>query len=289
MRALIDPGDQVLVPDPCYVSYGPCVEMAQGRPVFVPTCLEDEFKLRAEDVSAAIADSTRALLIGYPNNPTGAVMTRSDLEEVARVAIENDLVVISDEIYAELTYEGQHACFPGLPDMRERTVLLNGFSKAYAMTGWRIGYACGPEDIIEAMVRIHAYVALCAPIVAQTAAIEALRNGDGDRARMVAEYDQRRRVFVGGLNRIGLTCFEPKGAFYAFPSIERTGLSSQQFSRALLEDQRVAAVPGSAFGECGEGHIRCTYASSIADLREALARMERFLSRLEAGQIEVPQ
>ncbi len=289
MRALLDPGDEVLVPDPSYVSYGPCVELAQGRPVFIPTRLEDEFKLQPDTVSGAVTNNTRALLIGYPNNPTGAVMTRADLEDVARVAVANDLVVVSDEIYAELTYEGEHTCVPSLPGMRERTVLLNGFSKAYAMTGWRVGYACGPEDIIEAMVRIHAYVALCAPIVAQTAAIEALRNGAGDRARMIADYDQRRRVFVGGLNRIGLTCFEPRGAFYAFPSIQHTGLTSQQFSRALLEDQKVAAVPGSAFGHCGEGHIRCTYASSIADLREALARMERFLYRLEAGEIDVPQ
>jgi aminotransferase len=289
MRVLLDPGDEVLVPDPCYVSYAPCVELAHGRPVFVPTTIEDEFKLRPEAVSTAVTENTRALLMGYPNNPTGAVMTRDELDGLARVALERDLTVVSDEIYAELTYEGEHASMPGLPGMYERTVLLNGFSKAYAMTGWRIGYACGPEEIIESMVRIHAYTALCAPIVAQTAAIEALRNGDADRARMVADYDQRRRVFVTGLNRIGLSCFEPKGAFYAFPSIEATSLSSEQFARALLMDQKVAAVPGTAFGECGEGYIRCTYASSIADLREALSRMERLLSRLQAGQVEVPR
>ena len=289
MRALLDPGDEVLVPDPCYVSYAPCVTLAHGRPVFVPTGIEDEFKLRPQALSAAITGDTKALLMGYPNNPTGAVMTRDELAAVADVAVANDLIVISDEIYAELTYEGEHASVPTLPGMYDRTILLNGFSKAHAMTGWRIGYACGPEEIIEAMVRIHAYVALCAPIVAQTGAIEALRNGDGDCARMVAEYDQRRRVFVNGLNRIGLSCFKPRGAFYAFPSIEVTGLSSAQFSRALLTDQKVAAVPGSAFGERGEGHIRCTYASSIADLREALARMERFLSRLAAGEAQVPE
>jgi len=216
-------------------------------------------------------------------------MTRAHLQEVTGAAADQGLLVISDEIYAELTYEGEHVSVPALPAMYDRAILLNGFSKAHAMTGWRIGYACGPQDLIEAMTRIHAYVALCAPIVAQTAALEALRNGEADRARMVAEYDQRRRVLVNGLNRIGLTCFEPKGAFYAFPSIAHTGLTSRQFSRALLQDQKVAAVPGSAFGEHGEGYIRCTYASSIADLREALSRIERFLSRLEAGEIEVPE
>jgi aminotransferase len=208
---------------------------------------------------------------------------------VAEVARERDLLVIADEIYAELTYEGGHCCFPSLPGMYERTVLLNGFSKADAMTGWRVGYACGPPEIIEAMTRMHAYTTMCVPIMGQIAAIEALRRGEDDRARMVAEYDQRRRVFVNGLNRIGLDCFEPMGAFYAFPSIQSTGLSSEQFAKALLKDQRVAVVPGVAFGDAGEGHVRCSYASSIGDLREALSRMEVFLERLEAGEISPDQ
>jgi len=289
MRALIDPGDQVLVPDPCYVSYAACVEMAEGEPVTVPTRLEDEFRLRADAVAEAATDRTRALLFSNPSNPTGTVMRREDLSEIAGVAADRDIVVIADEIYSELTYEGGHVCAASLPGMYERTLLLNGFSKADAMTGWRIGYACGPAEIIEAMARMHAYTAMCVPTMAQVGALEALRNGEDDRARMVAEYDQRRRVFVNGLNRIGLDCFEPTGAFYAFPSIESTGLSSGQFARTLLTDQRVAVVPGDAFGRLGEGHVRCSYASSIDDLREALVRMERFLQRLDAGDVSVEQ
>lgn len=287
MRCLLDPGDEVLVPDPSYVSYAPCVDLAYGRPVDVCTALEDEFRIRPEPLAAACTDRTRALLFGNPTNPTGAVMRREHLEGLAQVAIEHELLVISDEIYAELTYDGEHTCLASLPGMFERTLLLNGFSKADAMTGWRIGYACGPAELIEAMTKMHAYTTMCVPIMAQIGAIEALRNGADDRARMVAEYDQRRRVFVSGLNRIGLECFEPMGAFYAFPSIRSTGLTSAQFAAALLHDQRVAVVPGDAFGACGEGHVRCSYASSIADLREALARMEVFLRRLEAGEVAV--
>ncbi len=289
MRALLDPGDEVLVPDPSYVSYAPCVDLAHGVSISVPTRLEDEFRLTPEPLARACTERTRALLFGNPSNPTGAVMRAEHLAEVARVAIDADLIVISDEIYAELTYDGPHTSIAALPGMRERTLLLNGFSKADAMTGWRIGYACGPVEIIEAMTRMHAYTTMCVPIMAQIAAIEALRHGEDDRARMIAEYDQRRRVFVNGLNRIGLDCFEPMGAFYAFPSIAGTGLNSTQFSQALLMDQRVAVVPGIAFGECGEGHVRCSYASSIADLREALARMEVFLARLASGAVEVAQ
>lgn len=287
MRVLLEPGDEFLVPDPSYVSYLPSVLLAGGRPLTVPTLEEDEFKLRGDALAAACGDRTRGLLFSNPSNPTGAVMERDDLAQIAEVAREQDLLVISDEVYAELTYGADHVCTAGLPGMRDRTLVLNGFSKADAMTGWRIGYACGPAEIIAAMVRIHAYTAMCVPTMAQVGAIEALRHGQGDRARMVTEYDQRRRVLVNGLNRIGLTCFEPHGAFYAFPSIAASGLTSRQFSTALLADQRVAAVPGTAFGACGEGHIRCTYASSIADLREALARMECFLDRLGRGEVKV--
>ncbi len=287
MRVLLDAGDELLVPDPCYVSYAPCVELAYGRAVAVPTLLEDEFGIKSAALRAACTERTRGLLFCNPSNPTGAIMRRNDLEEVAEVARDRDLLVISDEIYAELTYEGPHCSFASLPGMRERTLLLNGFSKADAMTGWRIGYACGPAEIIEAMTRIHAYTTMCVPVMAQTAATEALRHGADDRARMVAEYDQRRRVFVTGLNRIGLDCFVPMGAFYAFPSIRSTGLTSQQFAKALLADQRVAVVPGDAFGAGGEGHVRCSYASSIGDLRDALARIEVFLRRLEAGEVMI--
>ncbi|MGD9498420.1 MAG: aminotransferase class I/II-fold pyridoxal phosphate-dependent enzyme [Armatimonadota bacterium] len=289
MRCLLDPGDEVLVPDPCYVSYAPCVELAYGVPVTVRTRLEDQFRLMPAPMAAACTQRTRALLFGNPSNPTGAVMRREHLAELARVAIEHDLLVVADEIYAELTYDGHHVCLAALPGMYERTLLLNGFSKADAMTGWRIGYACGPAEIIEAMTKMHAYTTMCVPIMAQIAAIEALRNGEADRARMIGEYDQRRRIIVNGLNRIGLECFEPMGAFYAFPSIAATGLTSAQFAKALLLDQRVAVVPGIAFGAAGEGHVRCSYASSIADLRAALARMETFLGRLRAGEVEVPQ
>lgn len=289
MRALLDPGDEFLIPDPCYVSYGPCVELAHGRPVTVPTVERDEFRLNATALADACSDRTRGLLFSNPSNPTGSVMRREHLAEVAEVAREHDLTVISDEVYAELTYEGSHVSIASLPEMKERTLLLNGFSKADAMTGWRVGYACGPADVIDAMTRMHAYTIMCVPIMGQIAAIEALTRGEDDRARMVAEYDQRRRVFVSGLNSIGLECFEPMGAFYAFPSIRSTGLTSKQFATALLTDQRVAVVPGVAFGEAGEGHVRCSYASSIGDLREALARMEQFLKRLEAGDVQPDQ
>lgn len=285
MRTLLDPGDEVLVPGPSYVSYEPEALLACGKPVSVETRLEDEFKVRAGPAAAAVTDRTRAMLFSNPCNPTGAVMDRDDLVPLAELAIEHDLTVISDEVYAEMTYGSDHVSTASLPGMRERTVLLNGFSKADAMTGWRVGYACAPAEIIAAMLRIHAYSLMCVPTMGQVAAIEALRHGADARAAMVAEYDQRRQFFVEGLNRIGLPCFEPRGAFYAFPSIAHTGLSSNDFARALLFDQRVAAVPGTAFGVYGEGHLRCTYASSIADLREALTRIERFLARLDSGEV----
>jgi aminotransferase len=284
-RVLLDPGDEVLVTGPCYVSYEPAVLLAHGKPVTVPTTLNDEFRLRAGAAAAAVTDRTRAMLFSNPCNPTGAVMGRDDLAPLAELAIERDLIVISDEVYAEMTYGSDHVSTASLPGMRERTILLNGFSKADAMTGWRVGYACAPAEIIEAMLRIHAYTAMCVPTMGQVAAIEALRHGGEARAAMIAEYDQRRRFFVEGLNRIGLPCFEPRGAFYAFPSIAHTGLSSVDFARALLFDERVATVPGTAFGSCGEGHLRCTYASGIADLSEALTRIERFLARLHRGEV----
>lgn len=288
MRALLGPGDEVVVPEPCYVSYMPCVSMAGGTPVGVRTFIEHDFRPQPDTVRAAITPRTRGMIIGYPNNPTGAVMTRDGLMELAAIAQEHDLFVVSDEIYAHLTYDGEHTCFASLPGMQERTLLMNGFSKAYAMTGWRIGYACGPKSVIDAMVRIHAYTALSAPISGQIGAIEALRNCEHEMRDMMREYDQRRRTFIRGLNDIGLPCFDAKGAFYAFPSIAGTGLTSKQFSQALLFEEKVAAVPGTAFGPCGEGHLRCTYATSMDSLKEALTRMERFLGRLAAGEVKVP-
>ncbi len=289
MRTVLDPGDQVIVPQPCYVSYVPCVTFAGGEPVIIATCEQDDFKLRPDALRAALTDRTRALLISYPNNPTGAVMARDDLAEIASIAVEHDLLVISDEIYAHLTYEGTHTCFASLPQMQERTVLLNGFSKAYAMTGWRLGYACAPEAIIEAMVRMHGYTALCASTIAQVGAIEALRSCEDEMRAMISEYDQRRRVLVKGLNDIGLPCREPKGAFYAFPRIEHTGLTSKEFARALLLEEGVAAVPGEAFGESGRGYLRCTYATSLEQLQEALRRMERFLDKLATGDVSLEE
>ncbi len=285
MRVVLNPGDQVIIPEPCYVSYRPCVLFAGGAPVTVATCEKDAFRLQPDAVRAALTPRSRALLLSYPNNPTGATMARAELAEIAEIAAEHDLLVISDEIYGHLTYDGVHTCFASLPEMKERTVLLNGFSKAYAMTGWRIGYACGPSAVIEAMTSMHSYTALCASVVAQVGAIEALRNCEDEMRRMVGEYDQRRRMFVKGLNEIGLPCGEPKGAFYAFPSIEHTGLTSQQFARALLFEEEVAAVPGDAFGESGRGHLRCTYATGLQQLKEALARMARFLDKLASGKV----
>ncbi|MCE5218576.1 aminotransferase class I/II-fold pyridoxal phosphate-dependent enzyme [bacterium] len=287
MRALLSPGDEVVVPEPCYVSYKACVSMAGGNPVVVPCTVEHDFRPQVEDLEAAITPRTRGLIIGYPNNPTGTVMSREDLLQIARLAEEHDLFVVSDEIYAHLTYDGEHTCFASLPGMRERTILMNGFSKAYAMTGWRIGFTAAPGQLIEGMVRIHAYTALSAPISGQIGAIEALQHCEREMHEMVRDYDQRRRVFIKGLNDIGLPCFEARGAFYAFPSIAHTGLTSKQFSKALLYDEKVAAVPGTAFGDCGEGYLRCTYAQSMDNLKEALVRMERFLAKLKAGKVQV--
>jgi len=279
LLALVDPGDEVIVPEPCFVSYKPGIIFAGGVPAVLETRCEDGFQIAPQAMEAAITPRTKGLLIGYPNNPTGAVMPRELLIEMAKIAEEHGLVVFSDEIYDRLVYGIEHTCFASLPGMRDRTVLLGGFSKAYAMTGWRIGYVAGNDEVIGAVRKLHQYAIMCAPTTAQVAAIEALRNGEEAVQVMVQEYDKRRRVIVKGLNDLGLSCFEPQGAFYAFPSIARTGLSSDEFSERLLFEEKVAVVPGSAFGECGEGFVRCSYATSLPDVEEALRRMERFVHR----------
>jgi aminotransferase len=280
LRAIIHPGDEVLIAEPCYVSYAPCTIMAGGVAVPLSTNADNEFRLTSEQLEAAITPRTKALLINYPNNPTGATMPREELEKIAKVIEKYDLIVISDEVYDKLTYVGEHTCFAALPGMKDRTILLNGFSKAYAMTGWRLGYACGHPEVISAMTKIHQYTMICAPMTTQRAAIEALRNGTEEMKEMVASYDQRRRLILKGFVEIGLPCFEPKGAFYAFPSIKHTGLTSEQFAEQLLNETKVAVVPGNVLGSCGEGHIRCSYASSVQNLTEALERMGTFLQRL---------
>ena len=278
MRALLAPGDEVLIPEPCYVSYQACTILAGGVPVAVPAKQENEFRITPAELEEHVTPRTKVLLIGYPNNPTGAIMTREDLLAIADFALKHDLIVISDEIYGDLTYGGEaHICFSSLPHMQERTLLLNGFSKAYAMTGWRIGYALGAPEIIAAMTKIHQYTMLCAPITAQLAAIEALRHGEKYMKKMVAEYDRRRRLIYEGFMKMGLNCFEPKGAFYIFPDITSTGYTSEEFAEKLLEAEHVALVPGSAFGNCGEGHVRCSYATSVDKISEALARIENFV------------
>jgi aminotransferase len=279
MRAILDQGEEVIMPDPCYVSYNPCVALAGGTPVMVPTNQENDFEVSASDIEARVTDKTKAILIGYPANPTGAVMRRDKLQQIAEVAQRHHLLVISDEIYAKLVYGVDHTCFATLPGMKENTVLLGGFSKAYAMTGWRIGYAASSKDIIAAMTKIHQYTIMCAPTMAQVAGIEALRTGEPSVVEMVEEYNRRRQVIVKGLNNIGLPCFEPKGAFYAFPSIKGTGMTSEEFAEKLLVEEKVAVVPGPAFGQCGEGYVRCCYATSLADIEEALSRMKRFVAR----------
>ena len=278
MRAILAPGDEVLIPEPCYVSYQACTILAGGVPVAVPAKIENEFRITPAELEEHVTSKTKALLIGYPNNPTGAIMTRKDLEAIADFAEKHDLIVISDEIYGDLTYgDEEHVCFSSLPRMKDRTILLNGFSKAYAMTGWRIGYALGNPTVIAAMTKIHQYTMLCAPITAQVAAVEALRHGEKYMKKMVAEYDRRRRLIYDGLTKMGLECFEPKGAFYIFPSIKSTGYTSDEFAEKLLTTEHVALVPGSAFCACGEGHVRCSYATAIDKISEALNRIENFL------------
>jgi aminotransferase len=279
MRAILNPGDEVIMTDPHYVAYDACVILAEGTPVMVPTYANNNFAVEARDIEAKITKKTKAILIGFPSNPTGAIMPREKLLKLAEVARQHNLVVISDEIYSRLTYDTEHTCFASLPGVKENTILLNGFSKAYAMTGWRIGYAAAPKDIIAAMTKIHQYTIMSAPTPAQVAAIEALRTGEPDVVEMVADYNRRRKVIVKGMNDIGLLCYEPKGAFYAFPSITCTGMTSEEFSEKLLMEERVAVVPGSAFGQCGEGYVRCCYATSLADIEEALRRMGRFVKK----------
>ena len=279
LRAILNPGDEVIMPDPCYVAYDACVILAGGEVVRVPTSQDNDFEVSAADIEARITNKTRAILIGYPSNPTGAVMSKERLMQIAKVARRHQLLVISDEIYAKLVYGVEHTCFASLPEMKESTILLGGFSKAYAMTGWRVGYAAAPRDIIAAMTKIHQYTMMSAPTMAQVAAIEALKSGETSVREMVEDYNQRRKVIVRGLNKIGLDCFEPCGAFYAFPSIVSTGMSSEEFSEKLLVEEKVAVVPGSAFGECGEGYVRCCYATSMSDIEEALFRMRRFVRK----------
>jgi aminotransferase len=279
MRAVLNPGDEVIMPDPHYVAYDSCVIMAGGEPVMVPTSQENDFEVDAADIETRINGKTRAILIGYPANPTGAVMSRDKLLAIADVAKRHDLLVISDEIYARLVYGVEHTCFSSLPGIRNNTVLLGGFSKAYAMTGWRVGYALAPREIIAAMTKIHQYTIMSAPTMSQVAAIQALKAGEQSAQEMVEDYNRRRLIIVKGFNDIGLPCFEPKGAFYAFPSIIGTGMTSEEFSEKLLMEEKVAAVPGSAFGECGEGYIRCCYATSLAEIEEALTRMGRFVKK----------
>ncbi|MBR1729411.1 MAG: aminotransferase class I/II-fold pyridoxal phosphate-dependent enzyme [Selenomonadaceae bacterium] len=278
LRAVIAPGDEVLIPEPCYVSYQACTTLAGGVPINVPAKIENEFRITPEELEPYVTPKTKAILIGYPNNPTGAIMERSDLEKIADFAEKYDLIVISDEIYGDLTYgNAEHVCFAELPNMKDRTLVLNGFSKAYAMTGWRIGYALGNADFIAAMTKIHQYTMLCAPITAQIAAVEALRHGEKYMKKMVAEYNRRRKLIYDGFIKMGLECFEPKGAFYIFPNISSTGYNSTEFAEALINAEHVALVPGGAFGKSGEGHVRCSYATSINKISEALARIENFL------------
>ncbi|MCS6776686.1 MAG: aminotransferase class I/II-fold pyridoxal phosphate-dependent enzyme [Chloroherpetonaceae bacterium] len=280
LRVLLNPGDEVIVPEPCYVSYVPMVRFAGGVPVLIPTGSTDGFQIDPERVEAAVTPRTKALLLGSPSNPTGSVQPREVLQALVDLANRHDFYLISDEIYDRLTYLGEHICMASIPGARERTIVLNGFSKAYAMTGWRIGYACAPEPIATLMTRVHQYTMLCAPHIAQMAAIEALDHAEGDVEHMVADYNRRRRLFVNGLNRIGLDCHEPAGAFYAFPSIRRTGLDSETFAERLLMEERVAVVPGNAFGASGEGFVRCSYATALPQLEEALERMGRFVTRI---------
>ena len=280
-RAMLDPGDEVLIPEPCYVSYTPCVTLADGVPVPIPLKEENQFRLTAEELESAITDKTKLLVLPFPNNPTGAVMEKEDLEAIAKVIIEHDLYVLSDEIYAELTFTGKrHVSIASIPGMRERTILINGFSKAYAMTGWRLGYACGPAHIIKQMVKIHQFCIMCAPTNSQYAAITALRDCDEEVDKMREAYNQRRRFLLHAFDQMGLPCFEPFGAFYVFPCIKEFGMTSEEFATDLLEKEHVAVVPGDAFGESGEGFIRISYAYSIEDLKVALQRIEHYITGL---------
>ena len=280
LRAMVDPGDEVLIPQPSYVSYEPCAVLADAKPVIIELKGKDDFRLTADALREKCTDRSKVLIMPFPNNPTGAVMELKDLEAVAEVIREKDLYVVSDEIYGELTYSGKHVSIASLPGMRERTIVINGFSKAYAMTGWRLGYAVGPENIMSQMIKIHQFAIMCAPTTSQYAGIEALKNGDEDVAMMREEYDRRRRLLLHEFADMGLPCFEPFGAFYAFPDISGFGLTSDEFCTRLLREEKLAVVPGTAFGDCGEGYIRISYAYSMDDLKKALERLRRFISKL---------
>ncbi|MBE5971166.1 MAG: aminotransferase class I/II-fold pyridoxal phosphate-dependent enzyme [Lachnoclostridium sp.] len=279
LRAMLDPGDEVLIPQPSYVSYPPCTILAGGVPVSILLEEKDQFRLTKEKLLAAITPKTKVLILPFPNNPTGSIMELEDLKAIAEVIEEHDLFVISDEIYSELTYTGNHVTIASLPGMKERTVLINGFSKSYAMTGWRLGYACAPKAILQQMLKIHQFAIMCAPTTSQYAAVEALRNGDEDVAEMREAYDERRKYLVKAFNEIGMDCYEPQGAFYVFPCIKRFGMSSDEFALKLLEEEKVAVVPGTAFGDCGEGYLRVSYAYSLKNLQKAMERIERFCKR----------
>ena len=282
LRAMLDPGDEVLIPQPSYVSYVPCTILAGGVPVVIELEEKDQFRLTREKLLEKITPKTKILILPFPNNPTGAIMEKEDLEAVAQVVKEKDLFVISDEIYAELTYKKKHVTIASLPGMRERTVLINGFSKAYAMPGWRIGYACAPANILEQMLKVHQYAIMCAPTTSQYAAVEAIKNGDSDIEEMKRSYDERRKYLLGEFRSLGMDCFEPYGAFYMFPCIKRFGMTSEEFATRLLREEKIAIVPGTAFGDCGEGYLRVSYAYSMEDLKRAIRRIRRFVVRLDA-------
>ncbi|MBU5477841.1 aminotransferase class I/II-fold pyridoxal phosphate-dependent enzyme [Eubacterium sp. MSJ-13] len=280
LRAMLDEGDEVILPQPSYVSYKPCIVLADGVPVIVELKEENDFKLTREQLEEAVTDRTKILIMPFPNNPTGAIMTREELQPIVDFVIEHDLFVISDEIYSELTYSGTHASIGAFPGMKERTIVINGFSKSYAMTGWRLGYACGPKNILDQILKIHQFAIMCAPTTSQYAAIEALRHGDEDVEKMRNEYDRRRRFLLNAFDEMGIECFEPFGAFYMFPSIKKFGMSSDEFATRLLKEEKIAVVPGTAFGDCGEGFLRISYAYSIADLKAALERIEKFIEKI---------
>lgn len=284
MRAMLDPGDEVLIPQPSYVSYVPCAILANGTPVTIKLTAENEFRLTPEQLEAAITDKSKVLVLPFPNNPTGAIMEKSDLEAIAKLVIEHDLFVISDEIYSELTYLDKHVSIASLPGMRERTIVINGFSKSHAMTGWRLGYACGPEEIIQQMLKIHQFAIMCAPTTSQYAAVEAIDNGDDDVAQMREQYNARRQYLMNRFKEMNLDCFEPFGAFYVFPCIKEFGMSSDEFATELLKAKKVAVVPGTAFGDCGEGFLRISYAYSIDNLKIAMERIEEFITELREKQ-----
>lgn len=281
LRAVVNPKDEVIIPQPSYVSYLPCAVLADAVPVIVKLKEEDEFRLTKQQLLDSITEKTKVVILPFPNNPTGAVMRKKDLEEIAQVIIEKDLLVISDEIYSELSYGERHVSIASLPGMKERTILINGFSKSYAMTGWRLGYATGPAEIIKQMLKIHQFAIMCAPTTSQYAAVSALQNGDKDVEQMREAYNQRRRYLVHALREMGMECFEPFGAFYVFPSIKKFGMTSEEFASRLLQEEKVAVVPGTAFGDCGEGFLRISYAYSLEDLKKALERLERFVKKLE--------